>query len=858
MTDINMLNSKSKPVSDDLVPIYDSESGRTRNTSVGGVVERTGDEINPVTDVSSTDDDITFKYYNGKEDTVQLLSEATDERITEAQSTADEALEGVKNFSGVPLNGGVWAAGQTFTAYNQYMIYNGTPYAPLASTPLPYGPVGAAPDIAFVGPYPLNDHSKLSNLNSGHQNLYKSTFKNDSFGSAIENMIAGRIDGLPIINHSEGNIYSTGGESWRHNGSNIGSESINDFTALSQVGLLCFGAVSGDQSFDNSANFAAAISSGLSIKDSGDFFVGSTVDFNNPCSFTGDIVVKPNSSFTGDNLAVVTSSNVRLKITLDGLSLLPRFSVPYIGGVPFVGACIVVSPDPTTPITGSSSKGYLDNIDLGGITTKNSPNSGMVLENLTNSNASGYNSVNTSYDEEMSAPAATFCIGSPKIKVNNGNHSRIITSGLGNAKDITINNCSGFECNGNATKRTYSDSMPVVEHGFHTHVFVKSCVGGEVAGNKGFNVGVGVKVESDCEAVSTHDNYYEDVYDYGILGQGHNNCDYVGNTANRTRRFGMGFDVHSPSNSKSESNRIRGNKVLSSNSLPHDGLSSDNRASYLIRGIAGLDNIKNMMTDNTSNGSTNCSYGLLILTDNPESSTTKIKDLTVKGHEFTGEFSSSIVGLSGDIDGVTLVSPKISSVTAPTVFSKPLFDTPIKNLSFIGALVSEDSAVSSIIQNGTYSGSLIVKNMVYKSALSSFTLRLSGCNLDDFVYSSNDTTQDSNSNIYVTGGSVIERISLDNNGCSHSDDNPFFFRVDDGCNFGSLSLRGNSHRGRARYEVNGGSGKLLIADNSATVTSLASITNTLSVTGYIGYNNLTENPKVSHSGSIPVGIETIT
>ena len=166
MTDINMLNSKDKPVTDDLVPIYDSESGRTRNTSIGGVADRTGDEINPITDVSSTDDDITFKYYNGKEDTVKLLSDATDERITEAQSTADEALDGVKNFSGVPLNGGVWAAGQTFTAYNQYMIYNGTPYAPLASTSLPYGPVGATPDIAFVGPYPLNDHSKLSNRNA--------------------------------------------------------------------------------------------------------------------------------------------------------------------------------------------------------------------------------------------------------------------------------------------------------------------------------------------------------------------------------------------------------------------------------------------------------------------------------------------------------------------------------------------------------------------------------------------------------------------------------------------------------------------------------------------------------------------
>jgi len=94
---------------------------------------------------------------------------------SEAEQSAIDAANSAAAIVGVPLNGGVWAAGQTFTAYNQYMIYNGIPYAPLTSTTLPYGPVGATPEPAFVGPYPLNDHERLSNLNAvgGHDAIYR-------------------------------------------------------------------------------------------------------------------------------------------------------------------------------------------------------------------------------------------------------------------------------------------------------------------------------------------------------------------------------------------------------------------------------------------------------------------------------------------------------------------------------------------------------------------------------------------------------------------------------------------------------------------------------------------------------------
>jgi hypothetical protein len=42
------------------------------------------------------------------------------------------------------INSGVWAAGQTFTAVNQYMVFSGTAYKPKNSTTLPYV-VGASP-----------------------------------------------------------------------------------------------------------------------------------------------------------------------------------------------------------------------------------------------------------------------------------------------------------------------------------------------------------------------------------------------------------------------------------------------------------------------------------------------------------------------------------------------------------------------------------------------------------------------------------------------------------------------------------------------------------------------------------------
>lgn len=71
------------------------------------------------------------------------------------------------------LNDGVWASGQIFTAYNQYMIYDGEAYSPMPSTKLPYT-VGAVPDLKFVYKVQLNSIQGLSGLNA----IYQKTFLN--------------------------------------------------------------------------------------------------------------------------------------------------------------------------------------------------------------------------------------------------------------------------------------------------------------------------------------------------------------------------------------------------------------------------------------------------------------------------------------------------------------------------------------------------------------------------------------------------------------------------------------------------------------------------------------------------------
>ncbi len=72
------------------------------------------------------------------------------------------------NYIASPINGGVWASGITFTAYNQYMAFNGVSYKPSFSTPLPYETQGSDPTVSsdsnFVEPFSEINSTNISNF----------------------------------------------------------------------------------------------------------------------------------------------------------------------------------------------------------------------------------------------------------------------------------------------------------------------------------------------------------------------------------------------------------------------------------------------------------------------------------------------------------------------------------------------------------------------------------------------------------------------------------------------------------------------------------------------------------------------
>ncbi len=77
---------------------------------------------------------------------VNSTSDSTPTRLGKSIIT----VKGLENqYVFTAINGGIWAAGQIFTAFNQYMVFSGTAYKPKNTTTLPYV-VGATPDNSFV------------------------------------------------------------------------------------------------------------------------------------------------------------------------------------------------------------------------------------------------------------------------------------------------------------------------------------------------------------------------------------------------------------------------------------------------------------------------------------------------------------------------------------------------------------------------------------------------------------------------------------------------------------------------------------------------------------------------------------
>ena len=72
MTAINRLVNKPQPQGNDLVPIWDNSSGRTRNTSVQAMSDFTGNSINPIVGVSFSTPNLTFVFFDGTQQVIDI------------------------------------------------------------------------------------------------------------------------------------------------------------------------------------------------------------------------------------------------------------------------------------------------------------------------------------------------------------------------------------------------------------------------------------------------------------------------------------------------------------------------------------------------------------------------------------------------------------------------------------------------------------------------------------------------------------------------------------------------------------------------------------------------------------------
>jgi len=127
--------------------------------------------------------------------------EDLDKILTDPLGVTNRAGNFVKSVSALAadylfsaVNGGVWAAGQSFTSYNEYMVFSGTAYKPQNTTTLPYI-VGASPDVAFV--------EVTGNLSTGQADdryVNHADLLDDSaaslIGTALGSNVQAELDGL--------------------------------------------------------------------------------------------------------------------------------------------------------------------------------------------------------------------------------------------------------------------------------------------------------------------------------------------------------------------------------------------------------------------------------------------------------------------------------------------------------------------------------------------------------------------------------------------------------------------------------------------------------------------------------------
>jgi len=108
-----------------------------------------------------------------------------------------------QNFIMTAVNGGVWASGQTFTAFNQFMVFNTTAYKSKITSTLPLT-VGSTPDLNFVEPFDLSSGIGIrqSKLDSPLVSLFKKNKTVDTLAGTLTTLrstIATFVDRYGIV-----------------------------------------------------------------------------------------------------------------------------------------------------------------------------------------------------------------------------------------------------------------------------------------------------------------------------------------------------------------------------------------------------------------------------------------------------------------------------------------------------------------------------------------------------------------------------------------------------------------------------------------------------------------------------------
>ena len=137
----------------------------------------------------------------GVNKTLDALEGEYETSIANKEAEANDAIDAYRL-----LSKGPYASGILLDDKFQYITYNGESY--FATNP-PYTTTSTTPD---------NDTANLEVkpylTESSGDSRYELTFKPDVSGSAVENMLLGKLSSGDIIQHMVGNLYSTGATKW--------------------------------------------------------------------------------------------------------------------------------------------------------------------------------------------------------------------------------------------------------------------------------------------------------------------------------------------------------------------------------------------------------------------------------------------------------------------------------------------------------------------------------------------------------------------------------------------------------------------------------------------------------------------